>query len=96
MISGFYSARCAIFMPVTLLAGLSDLANEGTWVWSSDNSRLGYSNWDITEPNMGTNENCASVWGIPGKKGIPGEWWDSNCNNNQDYGRNFKAICQKA
>ena len=95
MISGFYSARCAIFMPITLLAGLSDLANEGTWVWSSDNSRLGYSNWDITEPNMGTNENCASV-SRDGNKGIPGEWWDSNCNNNQDYGRNFKAICQKA
>ena len=95
MISGFYSARCAIFMPITLLAGLSDLANEGTWVWSSDNSRLGYSNWDINEPNMGTYENCASV-SRDGNKGIPGEWWDSNCNNNQDYGRNFKAICQKA
>ena len=91
-------------MPVTLLAGLSDLANEGTWVWSSDNSRLGYSNWDVNEPNMGTNENCASV-SRGGKKGagsqgrqssLKGKWWDSNCNNKEGLFNTYKAICQKA
>ena len=79
--------------------GLSDVDNEGWWVWSSDNSCLEYDNWDYVEPNGGNNENCASVsyFGQYGLLSI-GKWYDCNCSETE-FGPpsdiTLRAICQR-
>ena len=42
---------------------LTDIANEGEWMWESTNSGLvGYTNWGTKQPdNAGGNENCMKM-----------------------------------
>ncbi len=56
--------------------GMSDIANEGEFVWSSSGAPLNYTNWNAAsgEPNGGAGENCGSYWS-------EGPYWnDFNCN----------------
>ena len=78
-----YNIISSIFRHVFI--GLTDLANEQQWVWSSDGSPLVYSNWKTGQPDGGTVENCA-------EKGFAAwtEWNDRACSEWA------LAICQKA
>ena len=40
--------------------GLNDIDSEGNWVWI-DGTPYDYDNWDESEPNGGSNENCTDV-----------------------------------
>ena len=86
-----------MFMLITLFLGLSDVDNEGWWVWSSNNGRLEYSNWDYDEPGGGDKENCASV-GMFGTVGVlsKGKWIDSYCSHKiwPNNITRMRAICQ--
>ncbi|GAB6032917.1 Fc fragment of IgE, low affinity II, receptor for (CD23) [Chamberlinius hualienensis] len=43
--------------------GASDLAEEGTWIWTHDNSKLSFKNWFDNQPdNANGDENCLSYW----------------------------------
>jgi hypothetical protein len=60
--------------------GLSDVALEGTFVWS-DNTPLDYTSWAGGEPNnAGGNENCGHLWDAAG-----GQWNDIPCDVNMPY-----------
>ena len=61
---------------------LHDTTIEGTWVCSSSLQIPTYFNWDSygSEPNGGTGENCANMWGpSPGLSRTPGTWNDAPC-----------------
>ena len=63
---------------------LHDTTIEGTWVCSSSLQIPTYFNWDSygSEPNGGTGENCANMWGpFPGSFRNPGTWNDWSCGN---------------
>ena len=68
------------------LLGLTDSANEGKWVWSSDGSGLDYSNWGNGNPSGGA-EDCAEYfyW----NESMPWGWNDDLCTSSR------WAICQK-
>jgi hypothetical protein len=54
--------------------GLTDAADEGTWVWS-DGTPLGYTAWNDGEPNNhGGDEDCAGFWA---GRGASNSMWDS-------------------
>ncbi|GAB6032990.1 Fc fragment of IgE, low affinity II, receptor for (CD23) [Chamberlinius hualienensis] len=45
--------------------GASDLAQEGTWIWAHDNSKLSWTNWLSKQPDdAGKNEDCLHYWMI--------------------------------
>jgi hypothetical protein len=46
--------------------GLSDVAAEGTWVWT-DGSKSTYFNWDAGQPDNANNEDYVHVWTAAGK-----------------------------
>ena len=58
--------------------GMSDIKQEGTFVWNSSNAPLNYTNWNDGEPNGGTEENCGSFWGTGP------HWNDHNCDSQVD------------
>ncbi|XP_035696427.1 low affinity immunoglobulin epsilon Fc receptor-like [Branchiostoma floridae] len=60
--------------------GLTDLAQEGTWVWEDGTPLTGWSNWAPGEPNGGSAENCAHWHGSYGYK-----WNDRRCSHSQYY-----------
>jgi len=39
---------------------MSDIENEGTFVWNSSNKPVNYTNWNFDEPNGGIDENCGT------------------------------------
>jgi len=42
---------------------LSDLQEEGYWVWASEKNVAEYTNWRSGEPNnTGKDENCVSIY----------------------------------
>ena len=62
--------------------GGNDLDVEGTFVWSSDSSTLGFVNWNIGEPNdKDSNQNCLSLC-------TDKRWYDDPCD------RYFPYICK--
>nr|ANG56319.1 C-type lectin [Meretrix meretrix] len=67
--------------------GLSDVMEEGTWMWMGSNNPLepgSYSNWLPGQPsNSQNNENCADVWPTTG------QWNDGQCHVPHNY------ICEK-
>ena len=81
--NGLLQNRKIIFILITTFLGLSDIANEGYWVWSSDGSVPEYKNWGNGEPNGGTNENCANL------SDLTGIWHDDFCSHQ------LRFVCQK-
>ncbi|GAB6032986.1 Fc fragment of IgE, low affinity II, receptor for (CD23) [Chamberlinius hualienensis] len=56
--------------------GASDLAEEGTWKWTHDNSKFTFNYWHEGEPsNNKDNENCLSYW----TPYYNWKWNDLNC-----------------
>jgi len=66
--------------------GLTDKANEGTFLWESDNSEVSYSNWNKWEPNNLWNEDCVQL-----RRQVGHKWNDKSCGAR---GGNT-ALCQK-
>lgn len=67
-------------MPGNWWIGLSDVALEGTFVWT-DSTPLDHTSWAGGEPNnAGGIENCAHLWDAAG-----GEWNDIPCNTAMSY-----------
>ncbi|XP_035696435.1 perlucin-like protein [Branchiostoma floridae] len=60
--------------------GLTDLAQEGTFVWEDGTPLTGWSNWYPGEPNGGSAESCAHWHGSYGYK-----WNDRRCSHSQYY-----------
>jgi hypothetical protein len=86
------------FSDVPLWIGLSDSANEGTFVWSSGDV-VSYENWNVGEPNSylssagGETENFAAInWHIASgdidNDAIPGDWNDAPLDGTSGYGGN--------
>ena len=62
--------------------GGNDRDVEGTFVWASDNSTLGFVNWNPGQPNnLNSNEDCLYLCGDK-------RWNDGNCD------RYFPYICK--
>ena len=57
--------------------GGNDRDVEGTFVWTSDNSRLGFVNWKPSQPD-GVNQDCMSIC-------RDGKWNDSFCDRYYPY-----------
>ncbi|XP_078693200.1 CD209 antigen-like protein C isoform X4 [Branchiostoma floridae x Branchiostoma belcheri] len=63
--------------------GLSDLANEGLWVWDDGIVFGGGGFWATREPNGGTKENCVHIYPSKGYR-----WNDGPCS------RSYYYICE--
>lgn len=60
--------------------GGSDLAEEGTFTWTSSNKRLTYADWGPNEPNnKDGNENCMELFHNSKWKGGIWMWNDNIC-----------------
>ena len=72
--------------------GLTDSDNEGTFTWESDNSEVGYTNWNWGEPNNAWgSEDCALLR----KAMFSYKWSDSNCDGKYSLFTPNTALCQK-
>ena len=79
----FFLAVCSInWWDCCTWIGATDVSEEGTFIWTSDNSTLGFVNWFPGEPNNDfNNEDCVTIC-------RNGHWNDDKCN------LNFPYICQ--
>lgn len=66
-----------------LWLGMSDIKQEGTFVWNSSNKPINYTKWQLGEPNGGTNENCLSFW-------FGGPYWNDHICDFQ-----AKTLCEQ-
>lgn len=63
--------------------GLSDVQEEGTWMWMGSMEPADYTNWRQDEPNNAqSDENCVLIDNT-------GEWNDYTCHENAHY------ICER-
>ena len=63
----------------TYWIGGTDSALEGTFIWTSDNSTLGFVNWYQGEPdNVGGYQDCVSIC-------RDGHWVDEHCERSNQY-----------
>ena len=70
--------------------GLTDVKQEGTFLWSSTGEEPGYTNWGAGEPNnSGGKEDCAHFWLSRG------QWNDDRCDKRAWEDRKFVAVCEK-
>ena len=69
--------------------GLTDLAQEGTWIWDHSSKEADPTFWVPGEPNnYGGYQHCAQLY--------PGSVWDDNDCNKSDYNKlPLGAICEK-
>ena len=77
--------------------GMTDSAEEGTWVWTSGKP-VSYTAWSSGEPNNagvdGGAENCAWMYAYQPSGGrLPGQWNDGRCHIG---GADSGAICKRA
>jgi len=81
---------------VGLWIGMSDSAEEGTWVWTSGKP-VTYTAWSSGEPNNDGGreaENCAWMYAYQPSGGrLPGQWNDGRCHSGGAYSG---AICKRA
>ena len=81
---------------VGLWIGMSDSAEEGTWVWTSGKP-VTYTAWSSGEPNNaggGEAENCAWMYAYQPSGGrLPGQWNDGRCHSGGAYSG---TICKRA
>ena len=68
---------------IELYIGINDIANEGSWIYASDNSSLKFTSWNPGQPNG--DGNCAR---ISARDNQPGVWWDGVCSSS------LKFICE--
>lgn len=68
-----------------LWIGLTDLVDEGQYVYSSSGSKPSYSNWEKSQPDGGVeeSEDCAALHTTQRK------WHDYPCSDNHSY------VCKK-
>jgi len=73
--------------------GLTDAADEGTFVWGTDYSSPTYTNWAMYQPDngMGRGDDCVILSMIFGLK-----WHDLNCIKTNSDGADIHAVCQKS
>ena len=62
--------------------GLTDVTEDGTFVWQSDGELVSYTDWLVDQPNGGINQNCVML------KRYPGGWNDASCDLLRPY------VCQ--
>jgi len=71
--------------------GLTDLADEGAFVWGTDYSAPDYTNWISGQPdNEKGDEDCAHLYG---KDGL--QWNDAPCTRTSVADVQLHALCQK-
>ncbi|KAL4223856.1 hypothetical protein ACF0H5_017320 [Mactra antiquata] len=61
---------------------LSDVIEEGIWVWMNTLTPVQFTQWHRNEPNNDGTENCVDLY-------PDGDWNDAKCRDNQYY------ICEK-
>jgi hypothetical protein len=82
----FYARNKISFTDRAWLGGI-DKAEEGTWIWSSSGSPLGYTNWNKGEPNdLKGKEDCMEILGDGAKNGL---WNDMPCS------QSLRSVCEK-
>ncbi|XP_060573179.1 perlucin-like protein [Ruditapes philippinarum] len=85
-----FLASMAINFNENYWIALSDIQEEGVWVWMETNtpmSQTGYSNWMPGAPdNVKNNENCGTLIGI----NYDGHWNDWHCSSDT-----LQYICEK-
>ena len=74
--------------------GLSDLAQEGSWMWQESHQEPSYYNWWPGQPNGGGYANCVlKRISYDGNRG----WFDHDCNADYVFISNsipIHALCQ--
>ena len=80
--SFFFLAVCSLdgYGCCSYWIGATDVAEEGTFIWTSDNSTVGFENWYPKEPN-GNNEDCVTICRNE-------HWNDASCSSILPY------VCQ--
>nr|XP_034311812.1 low affinity immunoglobulin epsilon Fc receptor-like isoform X1 [Crassostrea gigas] len=63
--------------------GISDMIEEGRWIYSSNQNVIQMNGWAPGEPNGHTGENCVQL-----RSGVHGKWIDIGC------GQNYRIICE--
>ncbi|XP_052069245.1 tetranectin-like protein [Mytilus californianus] len=58
----------------TFWIGISDIIQEGKWIYSTRQIPIKVNNFQPGEPNAGTAANCVALWA-----GFYGYWADENC-----------------
>lgn len=73
----------ALSSPDTYWIGLTDVQEEGTYIWMTSRTMPEYTNWEDGEPNnFHMNENCVEIR-------MDGTWNDDVCHSYNRY------ICEK-
>ena len=68
------------------VVGLTDLADDGNFIWGTDYAELDYTNWHEKEPNNSSgDEDCVCLSGY-----WAFQWNDIHCEQVRRY-----ALCQK-
>ena len=77
---------------MSIFAGLTDLAEEGHFVWGSDYGALtGYTNWGTGQPDdCEGNQDC-----VLSSTGYSFKWDDEFCQRTADAAGPIHAACQK-
>ena len=77
-----------------MFKGVSDRREEGTFVWESDETRLGYAHWRKGEPNNRGNEDCVHL--RYADKLWKGSWNDLRCTRDKmGNNRPLTALCER-
>ena len=65
--------------------GLNDIANEGSFVYNSDQSSISWANWRDSQPNnVGGGQDCVAA-----NRNGNGKWDDDKCDDLKSF------VCEK-